>query len=103
MPIMNGWELIRRLRADDRTRHIPVIVCSGRDRPSGPVEFEPDAYLRKTRRSVCSHALPPTMECDPDREDGEGGLRLSACRPRRLGEITIAVSAQSLFAVIENR
>jgi twitching motility two-component system response regulator PilH len=103
MPIMNGWELIRRLRADDRTRHIPVIVCSGRDRPSGPVEFEPDAYLRKTRRSVCSHALPPTMECDPDREDGEGGLRLSACRPRRLGQITIAVSAQSLFAVIENR
>jgi len=29
MPIMNGWETIRRLRADHRTRHIPVIACSG--------------------------------------------------------------------------
>jgi CheY-like chemotaxis protein len=47
MPIMGGWELLRRLRADARTGRIPVIVCSGGDRLSGPVEFQPDSYLGK--------------------------------------------------------
>ena len=31
MPIMDGWETIRRLRADPRTHHIPIIACSGDD------------------------------------------------------------------------
>jgi hypothetical protein len=29
MPIVDGWETIRRLRADQRTRSIPIIVCTG--------------------------------------------------------------------------
>jgi CheY-like chemotaxis protein len=32
MPIMDGWETISRLRADELTRHIPIIVCSGHRR-----------------------------------------------------------------------
>jgi two-component system cell cycle response regulator DivK len=52
MPIMDGRELMRRLRTDDRTRHIPVIACSGRDRPRVQLEDEPNAYMDKP--------------CDPD-------------------------------------
>jgi two-component system, cell cycle response regulator DivK len=29
MPHLDGWEAIRRLKADLRTRHIPVLVCTG--------------------------------------------------------------------------
>jgi CheY-like chemotaxis protein len=29
MPHLDGWEAIRRLKSDPRTRHIPVLVCTG--------------------------------------------------------------------------
>ena len=29
LPIMDGWEATRRLKADERTRHIPIIVLTG--------------------------------------------------------------------------
>jgi diguanylate cyclase (GGDEF)-like protein len=34
MPEMNGFEVIQRLKNDDRTRHIPVIFISALDSPS---------------------------------------------------------------------
>jgi CheY-like chemotaxis protein len=38
MPVIDGWETIGRLKADDRTGHIPIIVCSGHPQhtPGGP-------------------------------------------------------------------
>ena len=47
MPIMDGWETIRRLRADDRTRRIPIIACSGAEAPSDTDEVWADALLTK--------------------------------------------------------
>jgi CheY-like chemotaxis protein len=47
MPIMDGRELMRRLRADQRKRHIPIIVCSGEWRPGARIEVEPNAYVDK--------------------------------------------------------
>ena len=29
LPVMDGWEATRRLKADDRTRRIPVVVLTG--------------------------------------------------------------------------
>jgi CheY-like chemotaxis protein len=47
MPIMDGWETIRRLRSDDRTRHIPIIACSGQYLPHEHPESSAEVLLPK--------------------------------------------------------
>lgn len=36
LPDMDGWTAADRLKTDPRTRHIPVIVLTGRDAPTDP-------------------------------------------------------------------
>jgi CheY-like chemotaxis protein len=46
MPVMDGVELCRRLRADEQTRHLPIVVMTAAGR--GPSEAaRADAYLAK--------------------------------------------------------
>jgi CheY-like chemotaxis protein len=47
MPIMDGWETIRRLRANDRTCRIPIIACTGEKAPSGTHDSWADVFLAK--------------------------------------------------------
>jgi Response regulators consisting of a CheY-like receiver domain and a winged-helix DNA-binding domain len=47
MPIMDGWETIRRLRADERTRRIPIIACSGQYVPREHPQPSADTLLPK--------------------------------------------------------
>jgi two-component system cell cycle response regulator DivK len=53
LPVIDGWEATRRLKADDRTRHIPVLALTGHA-PEGLVghsegahEAGCDAFLAK--------------------------------------------------------
>jgi two-component system cell cycle response regulator DivK len=46
MPRMDGWEAVRRLRSDPRTRTIPVVVLTALGW-QGAVELDCDAYLVK--------------------------------------------------------
>ena len=50
MPGMNGWEVIRRLRAERRTRRIPIIAWGGVETPCDDFESLPDALLTKPFR-----------------------------------------------------
>jgi CheY-like chemotaxis protein len=47
MPVMNGWELRRALRADPRLAEIPVVVLSARAGASGGPLPDADAFLAK--------------------------------------------------------
>jgi CheY-like chemotaxis protein len=47
MPRMTGWEVLRRLRSDRRTRGIPVVVLSGQNARESAIEAGADGYLEK--------------------------------------------------------
>lgn len=35
LPGLNGWQATRQLKADDRTKHIPIIIVTGHAVPRG--------------------------------------------------------------------
>jgi two-component system cell cycle response regulator DivK len=50
LPVMDGWEATRRLKADERTRHIPIIALTGHalaGHSRGAREAGCDAFLAK--------------------------------------------------------
>ncbi len=50
MPRMDGYEVLRRLRADDEFRHLPVILLSAKGRPidrETGLEIGADDYIVK--------------------------------------------------------
>ena len=63
MPVMDGWEMIRRLRADHRKRRTPILACSGEEigthyTPADvllPKPWSLDLLLPEVRRLLCQH------------------------------------------------
>jgi two-component system, cell cycle response regulator DivK len=47
LPIMDGWEATRRLKADERTRAIPVVALTGHPPESQGQSAGCDAYVLK--------------------------------------------------------
>ncbi len=59
MPIMNGYEVLQRLKADESQRHIPVVVISARDDMNSVVrciELGAEDYLSKPFNTVLLRA-----------------------------------------------
>jgi CheY-like chemotaxis protein len=69
LPIVDGWEATRRLKADERTAHIPVVALTAHD-GSGELEratragcdwfvpkpCAPDALITEVRRVLAARA-----------------------------------------------
>lgn len=70
MPVVDGWEATRRLRADTRTKHIPVVALTAHD---GSGE------LQRATTAGCDWFVP--KPCPPDALITEVRRVLSATRP----------------------
>ena len=60
MPVMNGHELIRRLRADPATAHIPILALTGNGELAGSADallakpYQPDQILAAANTLLAS-------------------------------------------------
>jgi two-component system, cell cycle response regulator DivK len=75
LPKMDGWEATKRLKADDRTKHIPIVALTGHAlaghaegaRLAGCDSFVtkpclPDALVAEIRRMLAARDLPPDAD-----------------------------------------
>jgi two-component system cell cycle response regulator DivK len=75
LPKMDGWEATRRLKSDDRTKHIPIVALTGHAlaghaegaRQAGCDSFVtkpclPDALVAEIRRMLAGRAQPPDAD-----------------------------------------
>lgn len=64
MPVMDGLELIRRLRADSRTAPVPILVISANADPEASLRgaSRPDAVMRKPFLPKALAALVKSLE-----------------------------------------
>jgi len=88
MPEMNGYEVLERLKADSRLRHIPVIMISALDQIEGVVrciELGAEDYLQKPFNPILLQA------------------RVSACLRKKHLHDELVLANKNLSAEIEER
>jgi two-component system, cell cycle response regulator DivK len=86
LPVMDGWEATRRLKADARTRHIPVVALTGHAlaghadgaREAGCDAFVtkpclPDALVAEIRRLLDQHRVKDDNENSRPARAGKKG------------------------------
>ncbi len=76
LPGMNGYELARALRADERTQHVVIFALSGRSDASPEQAklfdrivtkpFDPDALVRGLQEATGRSVHPPPLPCPSD-------------------------------------
>ncbi len=85
LPTMDGWEVCRRLRADEKTRHIPIIMVTAKgeeeDRVAG-LELGADDYVVKP---FSPRELVARIRAVFRRKAGQA----SAASPVRVGELAV--------------
>jgi CheY-like chemotaxis protein len=78
MSAVDGWEILQRVRADSRLRHLPVAICSVLDEAELATSLGADAYLRKPVRPA------QLVECLSSllhrQHSGPAGLSLAGLR-----------------------
>jgi CheY-like chemotaxis protein len=47
LPMIDGWEATRRIKADERTKHIPVVMLSGHDLSAIVADIGCEVFLVK--------------------------------------------------------
>ncbi len=57
IPVLDGWEATRRLKADARTAHIPIVALTAHD-GSGALQRATPCRLRLVRPEALSTARP---------------------------------------------
>jgi two-component system cell cycle response regulator DivK len=85
LPRMDGWEATRRLKLDERTRHIPIVALTGHAlaghaegaRQAGCDAFVtkpclPDALVAEIQRMLASRPESGTS-ARPEKKSGRGG------------------------------
>jgi len=63
MPVMDGFEVLRRIRTEEKTAHLPVIVVTNSDLESdrkAAVDAGADDYLHK---SCCLNQFRKDLAC----------------------------------------
>jgi CheY-like chemotaxis protein len=47
LPHTDGWKVLKNLKSQPRTQHIPILVCSALDNPDLALSLGADSFLRK--------------------------------------------------------
>jgi CheY-like chemotaxis protein len=106
---IQGWEVLERVKADPRTAHVPVVVCTGRNSRDRASALGAADFLAKPlssdqlREAVARVVQPPARVLVVDDDPTVRRLVVETLSRDRLDVVEAADGAQGLAAVAEQR